>query len=93
MKFISVLFVILIAALVYAVPIYNRLIKNKNLSYHRTEHRNFRHDHRDPKYCGSIDFTIFKCHSVHLLRDARWTQCNLIFSNEKADVGRSLDHG
>jgi LemA protein len=31
MKFISVLFVILIAALVYAVSIYNRLIKNKNL--------------------------------------------------------------
>ncbi len=31
MKFISVLFVILIAALVYAVPIYNRLIKNKSL--------------------------------------------------------------
>ncbi len=31
MKFISVLFVTLIAALVYAVSIYNRLIKNKNL--------------------------------------------------------------
>ena len=31
MKFISILFVILIAALVYAVSIYNRLIKNKNL--------------------------------------------------------------